>query len=105
MAGRTFSPTPLGMPYEAILVEFEGEKSLAAVSADPEGGSGDVKYHLGGEARRQTAAGELRVILAFFDPSHLEAVDPVVEGRARAAQTDRSRRAAPTSPRVALPDP
>ena len=92
----------LGMPYEAILVEFEGEKSLAAVSADPEGGSGDVKYHLGGEARRQTAAGEVRVVLAS-NPSHLEAVDPVVEGRARAAQTDRSAAAATHDSCVALP--
>jgi 2-oxoglutarate dehydrogenase E1 component len=91
----------LGMPYEAILVEFEGEKSLAAVSADPEGGSGDVKYHLGGEARRQTAAGEVRVVLAS-NPSHLEAVDPVVEGRSRAAQTDRSAGAGHHDPSVAL---
>jgi 2-oxoglutarate dehydrogenase E1 component len=92
----------LGMPYEAILVEFEGEKSLAAVVADPEGGSGDVKYHLGGEARRQTAAGELRVVLAS-NPSHLEIVDPVVEGRTRAAQTDRTAGAAVHDPSVALP--
>jgi 2-oxoglutarate dehydrogenase E1 component len=92
----------LGMPYEAILVEFEGEKSLAAVSADPEGGSGDVKYHLGGEARRQTAAGELRVVLTS-NPSHLEAVNPVVEGRTRAAQTDRSAGSGTHDPCVALP--
>ena len=45
----------------------------------PEGGTGDVKYHLGAEATRQTRAGEIQVTLAS-NPSHLEAVDPVVEG-------------------------
>src|SRR5204863_3730629 len=39
----------LGRPYESILREFEGERTLEAVVADPEGGTGDVKYHLGPE--------------------------------------------------------
>src|SRR4051794_741795 len=39
----------LGRPYETILREFEGERTLEAVVADPEGGTGDVKYHLGAE--------------------------------------------------------
>ena len=43
----------LGQPYEAILREFEGERTIEAVVADPEGGSGDVKYHLGAEGRPQ----------------------------------------------------
>ena len=92
----------LAMPYEAILVEFEGEKSIAAVSADHEGGSGDVKYHLGGEARRPTRHGELRVVLSS-NPSHLEAVNPVVEGRTRAAQTDRLAGTVTHDPCGALP--
>jgi 2-oxoglutarate dehydrogenase E1 component len=79
----------LGRPYETILREFEGERTLEAVASDPEGGSGDVKYHLGAEGTRSTAAGEITVTLAS-NPSHLEAVDPVVEGRTRAEQTDRS---------------
>src|SRR5205823_5902640 len=35
----------LGRPYESILREFEGERTLEAVVSDPEGGTGDVKYH------------------------------------------------------------
>jgi 2-oxoglutarate dehydrogenase E1 component len=81
----------LGRPYETILREFEGERTLEAVSADPEGGTGDVKYHLGAQGTRRTPAGEVTVTLAS-NPSHLEAVDPVVEGRTRAEQTDRSTR-------------
>jgi 2-oxoglutarate dehydrogenase E1 component len=81
----------LGRPYETILREFEGERTLEAVAADPEGGTGDVKYHLGAEGTRTTPAGEITVTLAS-NPSHLEAVDPVVEGRTRAEQTDRSTR-------------
>jgi 2-oxoglutarate dehydrogenase E1 component len=81
----------LGRPYETILREFEGERTLEAVFADPEGGTGDVKYHLGAEGTRRTPSGEITVTLAS-NPSHLEAVDPVVEGRTRAEQTDRSTR-------------
>ncbi len=81
----------LGRPYETILREFEGERTLEAVAADPEGGTGDVKYHLGAEGTRSTPSGEITITLAS-NPSHLEAVDPVVEGRTRAEQTDRSTR-------------
>ncbi len=79
----------VGRPYETILREFEGERALEAVAADPEGGTGDVKYHLGARAQRATRAGEIAVTLAA-NPSHLEAADPVVEGTARAFQTDRA---------------
>ena len=92
----------IGRPYETILREFEGERTLEAVTADPEGGTGDVKYHLGAEGSRSTPAGDLTVTLAA-NPSHLEAVDPVVEGRTRAEQTDRSTREGRHDPRVALP--
>jgi 2-oxoglutarate dehydrogenase E1 component len=92
----------LGQPYEVILREFEGERSIEAVVSTPEGGSGDVKYHLGAEGVRSTSAGEITVALCA-NPSHLEAVDPVVEGRARAEQTDRSTRAGVHDPGVALP--
>ncbi len=92
----------LGQPYEAILREFEGERSIDAVVSTPEGGSGDVKYHLGAEGVRKTKAGEITVALCA-NPSHLEAVNPVVEGRARAEQTDRSTRAGVHDPGVALP--
>jgi 2-oxoglutarate dehydrogenase E1 component len=92
----------IGQPYEAILREFEGERTIEAVVADPEGGSGDVKYHLGAEGVRKTPSGEITVTLCS-NPSHLEAVDPVVEGRTRAEQTDRSTRAGVHDPSVALP--
>jgi 2-oxoglutarate dehydrogenase E1 component len=91
----------LGRPYETILREFEGERTPEAVAADPEGGTGDVKYHLGAQGTRRTAAGEITVTLAS-NPSHLEAVDPVVEGRTRAEQTDRSTRTGYVDPSVAM---
>jgi 2-oxoglutarate dehydrogenase E1 component len=92
----------VGRPYEVILREFEGERTIEAVVVSEEGGSGDVKYHLGAEGTRATRAGEITVTLAA-NPSHLEAVDPVVEGRARAEQTDRSTREGYHDPTVALP--
>jgi 2-oxoglutarate dehydrogenase complex dehydrogenase (E1) component-like enzyme len=92
----------VGRPYEVILREFEGERTIDAVVSSEEGGTGDVKYHLGAEGARTTAAGEITVTLAA-NPSHLEAVDPVVEGRARAEQTDRSTRDGYHDPAVALP--
>jgi 2-oxoglutarate dehydrogenase E1 component len=92
----------LGRPYEVVLREFEGERTIEAVSSDPEGGTGDVKYHLGARATRHTEAGEITVTLSS-NPSHLEAVDPVVEGWARAQQTDRSSGEGIHRPEVALP--
>jgi 2-oxoglutarate dehydrogenase E1 component len=91
----------LGRPYETILREFEGERTLEAVASDPEGGTGDVKYHLGAEGTRRTPTGEITVTLAS-NPSHLEAVDPVVEGRTRAEQTDRSARTGYVDSSVAM---
>ncbi|MFL6020667.1 MAG: thiamine pyrophosphate-dependent enzyme, partial [Gaiellaceae bacterium] len=92
----------LGLGYDSILREFEGERTIEAVVATDEGGTGDVKYHLGAEGTRSTPAGDVTVTLAA-NPSHLEAVDPVVEGRARAEQTDRGTRYGLHDPSVALP--
>jgi len=92
----------VGRSYSAILREFEGERSIDALIADPEGGTGDVKYHLAASETRATSAGEIQVTVAA-NPSHLEAVDPVVEGLARAEQTDRSSGAGIHDPTVALP--
>jgi 2-oxoglutarate dehydrogenase E1 component len=92
----------LGLGYDSIIREFEGERTIDAVVATEEGGTGDVKYHLGAEGTRSTPSGEITVTLAA-NPSHLEAVDPVVEGRARAEQTDRSTRYGLHDPSVALP--
>ena len=92
----------VGRSYESILREFEGERSYDALVVDPEGGSGDVKYHLPASGTRVTPAGEIEVTI-IPNPSHLEAVNPVVEGWTRAEQTDRSQRAGLHDPSVALP--
>ncbi len=91
----------VGRPYDVILREFEGERVLEAVGADPEGGSGDVKYHLGALGVRKTESGDVRVTLAS-NPSHLEYVDPVVEGETRACQTNHETRERTHHPRSAL---
>jgi 2-oxoglutarate dehydrogenase E1 component len=92
----------VGRPYAGILREFEGERTIDALVTDPEGGTGDVKYHLGASESRTTRFGEVEVTLAS-NPSHLEAVDPVVEGLTRAEQTDRSGGAGVHDPTVAMP--
>ncbi len=92
----------VGRSYESILREFEGERSIDALVVDPEGGTGDVKYHLPASGTRMTGAGEIEVTIVP-NPSHLEAEGPVVEGRARAEQTDRSSGAGLHDPSVALP--
>ena len=67
----------VGRPYETILREFEGERTIEAVVSSEEGGSGDVKYHLGAQGTRSTPTGDITITLVS-NPSHLEAVDPVV---------------------------
>ncbi len=91
----------VGRPYDVILREFEGERLIEAVTHDPEGGTGDVKYHHGSEGVRRTSSGDVHVRLAS-NPSHLEAVDPVVEGETRAMQTDHTSREGHHDPRSAL---
>ena len=84
----------VGRPYREILAEFEGEKDIDVVTARPRGGTGDVKYHQGATGHLQDRRGQGdRRHARVSNPSHLEFVDPVVEGRARAA-ADRARRAA-----------
>jgi 2-oxoglutarate dehydrogenase E1 component len=83
----------LGKPYEQILAEFMGldhREPVALTEGGTLGYTGDVKYHMGGIR----AAGQLQVILAH-NPSHLEFVDPVVEGMARALQERRDQPGAP----------
>ena len=91
----------LGRPYEDILREFEGERELEAVQPEHPEEMGDVKYHLGAEGTRFPRGGEIDVILAA-NPSHLEAVNPVVEGETRAAQTDHRSRTGDHRPERAL---
>ena len=77
-------------PYEELLAEFEAG-ALKTAMPDPEDGAdvtGDVKYHHGADGVYTTSAGtEISVKLAN-NPSHLEAVDGVVEGITRALQTN-----------------
>lgn len=70
----------VGKPYSKIFTEFEGNPDPGAA-----GGSGDVKYHLGqkGHYHQMFGDGEIDITLAA-NPSHLEAVNPVMEGIARA---------------------
>ncbi|MBW3552607.1 MAG: 2-oxoglutarate dehydrogenase E1 component [Gemmatimonadetes bacterium] len=69
----------LGRPVEKILAEFEGQQQGT--------GTGDVKYHLGAEGTYATASGDPLTVTMAPNPSHLEFVNPVVEGVARAKQT------------------
>jgi 2-oxoglutarate dehydrogenase E1 component len=72
----------MGKPAKAIFHEFAG----GATNPADVGGSGDVKYHLGTSSDREFDG--IKVHLALLpNPSHLEAVDPVVLGKARASQT------------------
>lgn len=77
----------VGRSYSALLREFESERALKAVDLRSEERTGDVKYHLGAHAACETRAGSINVILSA-NPSHLESVDPVVEGETRAYQID-----------------
>ncbi|MDQ2690366.1 MAG: multifunctional oxoglutarate decarboxylase/oxoglutarate dehydrogenase thiamine pyrophosphate-binding subunit/dihydrolipoyllysine-residue succinyltransferase subunit [Chloroflexota bacterium] len=81
----------VGVSYEAILSEFEAGRVGGDNATTPKGALDDVKYHLGAEGSFLAEDdAEVRVILSP-NPSHLEAVNPVIEGRTRAEQTDRSR--------------
>ncbi len=73
----------LGKSPRDLFNEFEGQYDLAKLR-----GSGDVKYHKGFSADLKTPGGNVHVALAF-NPSHLEVVNPVVEGSARARQERR----------------
>jgi 2-oxoglutarate dehydrogenase E1 component len=93
----------VGRRYSEILAEFEGDKDLDVVTARPRGGTGDVKYHQGATGTYRTDEGKEITITLASNPSHLEFVNPVVEGRARAQQTERDEPIAKHFPRRALP--
>ena len=86
-----------------ILREFEGERTIEAVIADPEGGTGDVKYHLGARATRHDANGEITVTLAR-EPEPPRGRRPGRRGpRARRADRPLARARGAHDPTVALP--
>src|SRR5256885_10111343 len=68
----------VGMPYESILAEFEGEKDIDVVTARPRGGTGDVKYQQGADGDSVTREGKELRRTPSADPNHLQYVDPVV---------------------------
>jgi 2-oxoglutarate dehydrogenase E1 component len=75
----------LKLPYEKIVAKFEGRHAETA-------GTGDVKYHLGAETTYATQSGEPLSVQLAPNPSHLEFVNAVIVGMARAKQTDRNQR-------------
>ncbi|NLG21157.1 MAG: multifunctional oxoglutarate decarboxylase/oxoglutarate dehydrogenase thiamine pyrophosphate-binding subunit/dihydrolipoyllysine-residue succinyltransferase subunit [Actinomycetales bacterium] len=70
-----------GKSYGQIFREFEGKQDPRSVQ-----GSGDVKYHLGTEGEFTTEEGKATGVYLAANPSHLEAVNPVLEGIVRAKQ-------------------
>ncbi|PIE66256.1 MAG: 2-oxoglutarate dehydrogenase E1 component [Deltaproteobacteria bacterium] len=74
----------IGQSYEEVFNEFEGRVLPSTVQGD-----GDVKYHKGYSTTYDTRSGRSVHLTLTANPSHLEAVDPVVQGRARAKQRQR----------------
>jgi 2-oxoglutarate dehydrogenase E1 component len=70
-----------GKSYAQVFAEFEGNQDPKSVQ-----GSGDVKYHLGTEGEFTAESGARTKVYLAANPSHLEAVDPVLEGIVRAKQ-------------------
>lgn len=83
----------LGKPYEMIFSEFHDAPSKDLVPSEGSTGinygwTGDVKYHLGADREIKESSAEATITLAN-NPSHLEFVNPVIEGLTRASQDDR----------------
>ncbi len=92
----------LGVPYEKLLAEFEGGLEVEE-TLTPRGGTGDVKYHHGASGTFRAADGHEIEVALMPNPSHLEAVNPVVEGQCRAEQTDRAGKETRHDPAKVLP--
>ncbi|WP_040524329.1 multifunctional oxoglutarate decarboxylase/oxoglutarate dehydrogenase thiamine pyrophosphate-binding subunit/dihydrolipoyllysine-residue succinyltransferase subunit [Gordonia effusa] len=74
----------VGKPYSKIFTEFEGNLNPSQAH-----GSGDVKYHLGAEGKYYQMFGDNEITVSLTaNPSHLEAVDPVLEGLVRSKQDE-----------------
>ena len=84
----------MGKPYHQVFHEFQGGNT----QGEDEFGSGDVKYHLGASSDREFDGNTVHLSLTA-NPSHLEAVDPVVLGKARAKQEENCRKE-PGTPRM-----
>jgi len=90
-----------GKPYSKIFAEFHHSPDKSMIPSEGSiginyGWTGDVKYHLGANrSLKEGDAVQVRLLLAN-NPSHLEFVNPIVEGFTRAAQEDRSQPGFPT---------
>jgi len=71
----------MNKPYKKVFADFEGNLDPDSIQ-----GSGDVKYHLGAKGEHKTKSDKKVEIELMPNPSHLESVNPVVEGAARATQ-------------------
>src|SRR5580698_10389324 len=91
----------VNLPYEEVMTEFEAAQYRGNLGDDDV--VGDVKYHHGATGTFTTSKGKTIGVTLAHNPSHLEAVDPVVEGSARALQTDHSHGEAPHDVRRAVP--
>ncbi len=89
----------LGVPYEDMLAEFEGQSGGALHVA----GTGDVKYHHGAEGDYSLRGGGSIAVTLTPNPSHLEFVNPVVMGAARALQYAEQALGAQPDPDVVVP--
>ncbi len=91
-------------PYEELLAEFEaGAMKTAEPDFDEADVTGDVKYHHGAEGVYVTPIGTKINVQLANNPSHLEAVDGVVEGMTRCLQTNHSTNPPTLDPQIAAP--
>ncbi|HYL72014.1 MAG TPA: multifunctional oxoglutarate decarboxylase/oxoglutarate dehydrogenase thiamine pyrophosphate-binding subunit/dihydrolipoyllysine-residue succinyltransferase subunit, partial [Candidatus Dormibacteraeota bacterium] len=90
-------------PYESILNAFELGEVRRAVGIRDDDPTGDVKYHIGATGVYTTDSGKTINVRLLSNPSHLEAVDPVVEGWCRAEQTQRHASEMHLDPSAAFP--
>lgn len=97
----------LGKPYTQILSEFEGvaHGTIGPAEGSMEGWTGDVKYHLGARRAVHEEDGAVSIMVTLApNPSHLEFINPVAEGMARASDDGRDTRGAPMYfPNAAVP--
>ncbi|MGI8632766.1 MAG: multifunctional oxoglutarate decarboxylase/oxoglutarate dehydrogenase thiamine pyrophosphate-binding subunit/dihydrolipoyllysine-residue succinyltransferase subunit [Solirubrobacterales bacterium] len=96
----------IGRSLKSLLAEFEGAKQFEAVEGAvnmPSGGTGDVKYHHGATGLFETRDGDTIQVRLHANPSHLEFVDPVVEGSTRATQSENAGPKLHHNPKTAVP--
>jgi multifunctional 2-oxoglutarate metabolism enzyme len=91
----------VNLPYEEVMTEFEAAQYRGQLGDDDV--MGDVKYHHGSKGTFTTSKGRTIAVTLAHNPSHLEAVDPVVEGSARALQTDHATGIPTREPKRAVP--